>query len=281
MIWWIVAAVIGAIGVANGILNRLRNKAANERQRWAEQHQKVQQQIQYYNTQIEQKIRLAQGIVDFNTLTKLHFESMKVADHAYHLLTDSRVALNAIGEAIVETAKEKSAMITKKRSSWQISKQQQYEQEIVALKQLRDHLTADKNELKKQRDDFFQQVSTFNARTHSLKIAIRDRCGTKGQDWYYRLESRTDARRLGLPVPENTSGHKHLVEQNQIRSHGTVKWFDSNKGYGFIYPSAGGEVVHVSRKNLSGITSLQNGDNVTFVIMIGDKGPWARDVRKS
>jgi len=278
MIWWLVAAFIGAIGVANGILNRLKTKAAKERKRWADQHQSVQRQINSYDQQINQKIRVAQGIADFHTLTNLHFESMKIADHAYKLLTDSRTALNAIGEAIVETAKEKDAMISKKRGSWGYYNKEKYEQEIVALKQLRDHLTSDKNELKRQRDQFYEQVKTFNSRTHSLKIVIKDRCGVKGKDWYTRLEARSMARKKGLPVPKNTSKDRKSLPQPRV--HGIVKFYDGNKGFGFITPLAGGPDIHVSKKNLHGITKLRDGERVSFAKMKGDKGPWAKDVKR-
>jgi hypothetical protein len=49
--------------------------------------------------------------------------------------------------------------------------------------------------MKQQRDHLLSEVRKFNAQTHALKIAIRDRCGYEGADWYARLEERTRSRR--------------------------------------------------------------------------------------
>jgi CspA family cold shock protein len=55
---------------------------------------------------------------------------------------------------------------------------------------------------------------------------------------------------------------------------GTVKWFDSNRGYGFIRPEQGEDVfVHVSAVQASGLQSLQDGQAVEFDIQQGPKGP--------
>ncbi len=60
---------------------------------------------------------------------------------------------------------------------------------------------------------------------------------------------------------------------------GTVKWFNDNKGYGFIEQENGGDVfVHHSAINGSGFKSLQEGDRVTFEIEQGQKGPAAANV---
>jgi cold shock protein len=60
---------------------------------------------------------------------------------------------------------------------------------------------------------------------------------------------------------------------------GTVKWFDPNKGYGFIQPKSGNDVfVYVSAIQEGG--SLEEGQAVEFDITEGRKGPQAANVRR-
>ena len=65
------------------------------------------------------------------------------------------------------------------------------------------------------------------------------------------------------------------------RETGTVKWFDSKKGYGFIARQAGGDIfVHHSAIVGDGFRNLVEGDKVEFTVSQGKKGPAAADVRK-
>jgi CspA family cold shock protein len=50
---------------------------------------------------------------------------------------------------------------------------------------------------------------------------------------------------------------------------GTVKWFNSQKGYGFIQPTGGGRdvFVHISAVERAGLSSLNEGQRVEFEIM--------------
>lgn len=64
-------------------------------------------------------------------------------------------------------------------------------------------------------------------------------------------------------------------------SSGTVKWFNGQKGYGFITPDDGGEDLFVHYSNLvgDGYLSLDEGQKVEFVTAEGRKGPEATEVK--
>ena len=60
---------------------------------------------------------------------------------------------------------------------------------------------------------------------------------------------------------------------------GTVKWFNSQKGYGFIEQENGPDLFgHHSGINAAGFKSLNEGDRVSFEIAQGPKGPSATNV---
>ena len=63
---------------------------------------------------------------------------------------------------------------------------------------------------------------------------------------------------------------------------GTVKWFNSEKGFGFIEPENGGKdlFVHFRQVNNTGYdrVSLNEGQRVTFEVGQGEKGPQAENV---
>lgn len=63
-------------------------------------------------------------------------------------------------------------------------------------------------------------------------------------------------------------------------STGTVKWFNSSKGFGFITPDGGGEdlFVHHSEIRMEGYASLDDGQKVEFEVGEGKKGPCAMSV---
>ena len=62
---------------------------------------------------------------------------------------------------------------------------------------------------------------------------------------------------------------------------GTVKWFNNQKGYGVISDEAGNDVfVHYSGLLMDGFKSLDEGANVEFEVVNGEKGPQAVNVTR-
>ena len=60
---------------------------------------------------------------------------------------------------------------------------------------------------------------------------------------------------------------------------GTVKWFDSAKGYGFVTTEAGKDLfAHFSQIQVDGYKTLTEGDTVTFDVVTGDRGEQASNI---
>ena len=62
---------------------------------------------------------------------------------------------------------------------------------------------------------------------------------------------------------------------------GTVKWFNENKGFGFITPDTGGDDLFVHHSNIAmeGFRALQTGQKVEYEPAEGRKGPEATEVK--
>lgn len=62
---------------------------------------------------------------------------------------------------------------------------------------------------------------------------------------------------------------------------GTVKWFNNQKGFGFISDAEGNDVfVHYSGLNMEGYKSLEEGQEVEYDVIEGAKGPQATNVTR-
>lgn len=66
-----------------------------------------------------------------------------------------------------------------------------------------------------------------------------------------------------------------------MKEQGTVKWFNNEKGYGFIRRASGDDVfVHHTAIQSNGFRSLNEGDQVEFIVAKGPKGFQAQEVVK-
>jgi len=80
-------------------------------------------------------------------------------------------------------------------------------------------------------------------------------------------------------------GRDNILHEYQffMRTTGTVKWFNDTKGFGFVTPSDGRPdcFVHHSAIQGDGFRTLQEGEQVEFDVVQGQKGPAAENVTRS
>ena len=85
----------------------------------------------------------------------------------------------------------------------------------------------------------------------------------------------------GAPRPAEGSRPKSSPDEFETESDGSVKWYNSQKGFGFIALADGGKdvFVHATALERSGLSSLTEGQGVRVKIARGAKGPETRSIR--
>jgi CspA family cold shock protein len=88
----------------------------------------------------------------------------------------------------------------------------------------------------------------------------------------------SDGRKSEIPTPS----WRGTTARTNVGAHvaqGTVKWFNAEKGFGFIAVDGGQDVfVHYSAIQMDGYKSLEEGQRVSFEVVQGEKGPQADGV---
>lgn len=91
-----------------------------------------------------------------------------------------------------------------------------------------------------------------------------------------KLQAKKQVPNRKSPKPSQTAP---VTAAEGKRQQGTVKWFNPNKGFGFISASDDTEVfVHYRHIRSEGRRILRQGQSVTFIQVMGEKGPQAEDV---
>ena len=103
---------------------------------------------------------------------------------------------------------------------------------------------------------------------------------TESSIYFYYLLCYDALAETMLYTLQKVNDSKEFVEES-IMNKGTVKWFNNQKGYGFICDEEGNDVfVHYSGLNMEGFKSLDEGAQVEFEVVNGAKGPQATNVTK-
>jgi len=191
--WWLIP--IG-IGVGKLVYDYFSNQEIEARKRWENKRKEVRRTVEEHQHNIEIHIQEVKSSYDFKLLTDIHYSSFIVANSAYKLLDDARTSLNAIGKIILKTKSEKNELLAKIKQVKTKEEKKELIENLKLINELRTDLFNDKDKVKLQRDEFYNEVKRLNQQTNELKIFIKERCGRKGTDWFNRLEERIRIKRI-------------------------------------------------------------------------------------
>ncbi|MGY0146058.1 hypothetical protein [Edwardsiella tarda] len=186
---------IVVVGVGLYIMNELNERAGEQRRRWEYKREEVKRTIEEHQENVEEYFYNRKLSYDFYDLVDKHYSCMQIANEAYSLLNDAKVIGESTREAINKLKKHRADLFDNKRATTSISEKKKIQEEINMIGDMIKGLYGDLNKNKSEKDELYNKVKDFNAKTRELKLTIRDQTGQKGYDWYMRLEHRASMRR--------------------------------------------------------------------------------------
>jgi cold shock CspA family protein len=207
MSWFLGSFADRLFGAARSIFERFLAPAKQARADWQHQYAAAETAIIAQIDYIDSKVQAHYQSLSLAEATALHSQSVQAADLAHQAFKLAHRALDALGESIIETARQRKALERRARTAHGVVRME-LQREIDSLHQLRDlYLVPDKDRVKAEKNRLLAEVRRLNMKTAQLRDIKADH---------------------------------HALESSMIQA--TVKWFNSVSGYGFLVIAGGREV---------------------------------------
>lgn len=190
--WWVIPVAIGGAAL---IYNWLSQEASDTRKRFESRYDDLVRDLEWHNENLRHHVEQAQYSADFHLLTNVHFSSFKVADATYDALRDARKSQASVQEAIDQARSKKRDLNSELRKKPTSERRQEILNELHEFDRFISILIGDIKDISEKVFNLKTEIEQLNTRTRELKLAIRDRCGLRGREWYERLEARSAAKR--------------------------------------------------------------------------------------
>ena len=194
--WWLIPVGIVALKLLHNVVSEDEYRA---RSNWQAKRVEVEKSLSDHQANIETHINHAQHSYDFHFLTDLHYSSLQVANAAYTLLDDAKKSLSGINKMLVSAKQQREQL----QQTLEIARANKDKavihdtiEQLKMVNELRKSVFDDRDNIQQERDRLLAELQKLNNRTRELKDLIKNRCGSKGSDWYYRLEARKQQKRL-------------------------------------------------------------------------------------
>ncbi|MEI6706064.1 MAG: hypothetical protein WCK96_02895 [Methylococcales bacterium] len=197
---WLIPVGIGVIGFGLKLLSDIVSEDEyRARSNWQAKRVEVEKSLSDHQANIETHINRAQHSYDYHFLTNLHYSSQQVANAAYKLLDDAKKSLSGINKMLV-SAKQQREQLQQTLETARANKDKALIHDTIEqlkmVNELRKSVFEDRDNIQQEKDSLLAELQKLNNRTRELKDLIKNRCGSKGSDWYYRLEARKQQKRL-------------------------------------------------------------------------------------
>jgi len=190
-----------ATGLALVALVWLESVVGEKQRNWEDKYKDYQDEIDRLNDKLKDTINSNNYEMDFKELIDLHYQSFSTADNTKLLLDDARDSLKAIGQTIMKLKENKNEIEIKLKNL--TSSQQELKEELTSVIETRKELFNIQDKIKEQRNTLSRKLKEFNQNTQKLKFKIKDNTGSRGREWFKKLERKKEARNNNVNTSNN------------------------------------------------------------------------------
>ncbi len=186
--WWLIPIGIGIL--VKAVYDSATEEEVLARREWESKKDEVKQKVVDHRKALEEHLKSAKQKCDFHELTNVHFSSMMVGNLAHANLKNAQSSLDGIGKMLISAKEKRDVLYKQIFEEKNDNKRKLLNEEFDCIGELRASLFNDKDKIKAQRDEIKDELKRINQQTHELKVLIKDRCGSKGLEWYNKIEAK-------------------------------------------------------------------------------------------
>lgn len=184
-------------GIAKALASELEEKASNEYQLFLSKSEKYTVNIRKARREIEIEIKNA-NMQKFHELCELHYRSIQIANNAKQALDHAKNTLDIFYETrrkCYDNMNRLSVEYIEQRAAKNWDRIERIRGDQSSLKELKNGLHEQIDIIRDKRELFYMELKELNQKTRELKYHIKN-IGSRGEDWFSRLEERTNQRYL-------------------------------------------------------------------------------------